>query len=596
MDSARNTTDPPRLQTSAEREEARFLLSQAELTRAPAVRRAVLIGLVWLVAYAIATVVVPDEGLASKLFGNGAYHVPIVAAAVLTLRAAMHNHGRTRAFWLLMSAGCASWGLGELTWAVIVLRGEDGFPTVADPFFLGEYVFFAAGVVVRFGDDLRIRTGRSLLDALLVLLPLAYAAHRFVLAPSAADGATLATVVGLGYPIGDLLVVTAMVGLAFGGHRRVPRSVGTVAASMLTLAFADGVYINLELAGLYVETGWLDWVWQLAAVLMGIAAVMAGGYEDGEPQLRFLARDIVLPPVLLGLAGTLALLVTDAARQEHVLATAAVTVVVVAALVLRLFLTSTEKDRIALALREALADQERLAITDALTGLHNRRFFEEILRMEADRATRTGRPLGLLVIDLDHFKQVNDRHGHQVGDRVLKEAAARLLNAARTSDVVARYGGEEFLVLLPGTDADVLAEVAERIRRAIGDTAIGDVNQTTSVGAAVMPRHGHDAAELLRVADAALYRAKELGRDRVQLGPDERAAHAPREADTTLQEARIAAVCAAWTDLRAGGRDHPGLDLAAARRELRTRAETELDPAAVAGFLELLDRAPAALR
>jgi hypothetical protein len=270
MDPARNTTDSPRLQTSAEREEARYLLAQAQLPRVPAVRRAVVIGLAWLVAYAVATVVVPDEGLASKLFGNGAYHVPILAAAVLTLRAALHNRGRTRGFWLLMSAGCASWSLGELTWAVIVLRGGDGFPTLADPFFLGEYVFFAAGVVVRFGNDLRIRTGRSLLDALLVLLPLAYAAHRFMLAPSAADGTTLATVVGLGYPIGDLLVVTAILGLAFGGHRRVPRSVGMVAASMLTLAFVDGVYIELGARRTLRRDG---------LARLGLAA---GGRADGD--------------------------------------------------------------------------------------------------------------------------------------------------------------------------------------------------------------------------------------------------------------------------------------------------------------------------
>jgi diguanylate cyclase (GGDEF)-like protein len=167
------------------------------------------------------------------------------------------------------------------------------------------------------------------------------------------------------------------------------------------------------------------------------------------------------------------------------------------------------------------AGYERLASTDALTGLTNRRRFMEVAAQELARARRYGSSLALIVIDLDHFKRINDQHGHLVGDQALVHAARVLASSVRDVDVIARHGGEEFAVLLPMTDAKGAAEVAERCIRRLDDSplildGVGPIRVTASMGvAACEGPFCKDVDGLLKVADAALYQAKEAGRDRV---------------------------------------------------------------------------------
>jgi len=170
----------------------------------------------------------------------------------------------------------------------------------------------------------------------------------------------------------------------------------------------------------------------------------------------------------------------------------------------------------ALALRTArlMLENERLATRDSLTGLANRRLFDESLFREVARAQRLGAALSLLVLDVDHFKQVNDTYGHQVGDTVLREVADALVANTKNYDVAARYGGDEFVVLLPGCGRDDGMRVAERVRTGIA-RAVGEAPVTISAGVATMPDNASDAERLLSAADAALYDAKRNGRDRV---------------------------------------------------------------------------------
>jgi diguanylate cyclase (GGDEF)-like protein len=168
-------------------------------------------------------------------------------------------------------------------------------------------------------------------------------------------------------------------------------------------------------------------------------------------------------------------------------------------------------------------EAQRLSVTDPLTGLWNFRYFQLQADRELESAARFHRSLSMLIIDLDHFKAVNDRFGHQVGDDVLLEVARRIQAATRVPDVVARYGGEEFVVLLPGTDLDGAMATAERIRTAVASSKIAittaqdiaPMSVTCSIGVAEHPRHGTTVAGLLRSADAAMYQAKSQGRDRV---------------------------------------------------------------------------------
>nr|WP_245966978.1 GGDEF domain-containing protein [Sphaerisporangium album] len=167
------------------------------------------------------------------------------------------------------------------------------------------------------------------------------------------------------------------------------------------------------------------------------------------------------------------------------------------------------------------AQLKAAARTDAKTGLLNATAWQREADTEIVRARRTGETLALLIVDIDHFKRVNDTYGHLVGDQVLAGVATALRSQLREYDVVGRFGGEEFVVLLPGADVTEARRVAERLRSRVGRMAIpvddAMITVTVSAGVAIMSVHGDDLIELLAAADLALYRAKELGRDRICL-------------------------------------------------------------------------------
>jgi diguanylate cyclase (GGDEF)-like protein len=170
-------------------------------------------------------------------------------------------------------------------------------------------------------------------------------------------------------------------------------------------------------------------------------------------------------------------------------------------------------------LREANANLELLASTDHLTGLNNRRSFIERSQAEVSRALRTGTPVCAIALDLDHFKQINDRFGHAAGDAVLKSFAEQAVLQLRTSDLIGRMGGEEFMITLPDTGIDKALIIAERIRRAVESmqlTAAGSlISVTVSIGLAEFPIDGEKLEQVFAVADHRLYQAKEQGRNRV---------------------------------------------------------------------------------
>ncbi|MBD9561195.1 PleD family two-component system response regulator [Ensifer sp. ENS03] len=172
-------------------------------------------------------------------------------------------------------------------------------------------------------------------------------------------------------------------------------------------------------------------------------------------------------------------------------------------------------------LRASVQQTIELAVTDGLTGLHNRRYFDTHLKLLMDRAAARGRPLSICMTDIDRFKQVNDTYGHDVGDEVLREFANRIRTTVRGADLACRFGGEEFIVVMPDTSAEMAAGVAERLRTIIESLpfaipqADGPLKVTASMGIATL-RPGSDTAEaLLKRADTALYQAKHEGRNRV---------------------------------------------------------------------------------
>jgi diguanylate cyclase (GGDEF)-like protein len=161
---------------------------------------------------------------------------------------------------------------------------------------------------------------------------------------------------------------------------------------------------------------------------------------------------------------------------------------------------------------------DRLSRVDGLTGLYNRRHIDEQLQNEVNTATRHDQPLAVLMLDIDHFKLVNDVEGHPAGDQVLREFAGRMRTVSRAGDVVGRWGGEEFIVIAPHTDLEGAVRLGERIRAAVADQPMDlgghSIAVTVSIGCVV----GLDADGLVKRADAALYRSKTEGRDRVTAG------------------------------------------------------------------------------
>jgi diguanylate cyclase (GGDEF)-like protein/PAS domain S-box-containing protein len=169
---------------------------------------------------------------------------------------------------------------------------------------------------------------------------------------------------------------------------------------------------------------------------------------------------------------------------------------------------------IAIAGADARALLAHQASTDALTGVANRRAFEVRLFAEMASAVARGTDLSVVLVDLDHFKDVNDTHGHAVGDRVLCELARRMLAASRATDLVARVGGEEFAIVLPGADLATATDVADRVRAAVGGRAFGAAGRRTISAGVATRTDEEDAADLLRRVDRRLYAAKAAGRDR----------------------------------------------------------------------------------
>jgi diguanylate cyclase (GGDEF)-like protein len=194
----------------------------------------------------------------------------------------------------------------------------------------------------------------------------------------------------------------------------------------------------------------------------------------------------------------------------------------------------SERTRTMAELRAALHNLHTQAVTDPLTRLVNRRYLAEFLPRELIRTQRTGNSLAVLMIDLDHFKRINDTFGHDAGDLVLTHVARLLMAHIRGSDIACRYGGEEFVLVLPDTTLEGAHRRAEEIRAAVQGLNLRHQGKaldpvTVSIGLALYPEHAAGPDALIRIADEALYEAKAAGRNRVVMGraaPERRSAEA----------------------------------------------------------------------
>ncbi|WP_200764053.1 GGDEF domain-containing protein [Nitrosophilus alvini] len=249
---------------------------------------------------------------------------------------------------------------------------------------------------------------------------------------------------------------------------------------------------------------------------------------NGRPVYRMLANEGILG----GDENKKLMLLIDAApykkNEKRLLQTALITSAV--ALFIALFIARAiyrsaieqsreEKERLERLVKERTKEIELLSKTDSLTGLWNRRYLEEMLEMEFKRARRYGHNISILIVDLDHFKHINDTYGHMAGDEVLRQVSERIHKSIRETDFVGRYGGEEIVVILPETDIKTAKIIADKIRHSIADKPVlfeeYTIKITASIGISNLQTEHKDYHEVFSEADEALYRAKKEGRNRV---------------------------------------------------------------------------------
>ncbi|MFI7600261.1 diguanylate cyclase [Actinoplanes sp. NPDC049681] len=533
------------------------------------------------------------------------------SSAVAIVAGIRRHRPRLSSIWWLLAAGQLMYLGGDITYYV-ASQDDSSYPPLANVLYLSQYVFVAAALVRLNRKRSPERNVAALVDTTILAVGVGVLWWVFLIHPTVTTPGigTVDRIAATAYPTMDLCVLTVAIRLLLSGGARQPAYQLLLAFLGLTLV-ADTTYGLLTLMGMFADGGWPDAIWMLSYVALGAAGLHPSMRRAAEPtQSRSGATTFRL--VLLGIATSMApaVLVVQNLRGAN----SSDLVVVGASGVLFLL--------VLIRMAGLIAAQRRLAITDALTGLYTRRFLSEQLRVEIDRSSRHGGSFALLLIDVDHFKRVNDTYGHPAGDQVLVEVARRLRSTCRGSDVVARFGGEEFAVLAAATGHEDLGVLAERIRERMNEAPVlvdgrTPIAVTVSVGgAAVVPPHTVAADRLVNAADGALYAAKRGGRDRVVIAdPADRTLPAPAdvvpaelvELDQHIQDwativtevarrrpdavpvpaSAAIGVCAAWAVMRMAGPGHPALAADQARAELRRGSGRQFPAHVVEAFLAL---------
>ncbi|BEL08803.1 hypothetical protein Q0Z83_069940 [Actinoplanes sichuanensis] len=507
-------------------------------------------GIAWLVVLAGCVVlrVLLGTSESEYLLTVTPYMVVSVATPFVILYGTARHRPPHRAGWFLLAAAHLLYAVADgLTVADDYLSGEFLEPTPADLFYFAYYLLFAAAVLI----FIRRRTpgwdGPSAIDALVIAISAGLLSWIYILQPLTSDSELPlnAKLTQSAYPVLDLMLLILAVRLVMGAGTRGP-VLYLLLTSMALMLAVDTAYLATAIAdGGAVSEAYLDAMWMLSLGLLGLAGL--------HPGIKHFDRRTAtaLPDASPSRLGALAVAVLMAPGVQFIqwLRGEPPSVPLISGACTVMFLLVLAR------MSGLVAAQRRAAVTDGLTGLRTRRFFGEALTTECRRALRSGHDLGLLIIDVDHFKKINDGYGHPAGDQVLREVARRLTSAVRAGAVVARYGGEEFVVLAPHTAPTELFSMAERLRSEVADLPIdigGDLlSVTVSVGAATTttprssatgasPTAGPSTASpsstagasptaaglsstgtvrtepesLLRAADQALYAAKAAGRNR----------------------------------------------------------------------------------
>jgi diguanylate cyclase len=478
----------------------------SDVTSDPLARVIAVLLVVAVLGYAASTFLRPDAGHDPWLDGAlrlGAHGL----AALLVLLRPLRSPVRRR-LWTWVAVAVTTRSLGVVLFATWVRpRDPQPSPSIADASWAVTYLALLVAVALLAVERRDRRSVPLVLDGLVAALAVAAVAltviHPTLEAFVADVGSPLALAVDLAYPLLDvvLLVVTAGV-LATGRGPRSP-ALGLLTAGIVLLAVVDATFLRLTVTSGLLTGGWFS---TLSALSLGASALLALAAWAPDRPLDEPSSDVLprlVAPVTASLICLGVLVVASTAALPSI-AVGAATAGLVAAIA---------RTAVTFRLVRSAAEHRRAARTDDLTGAANRRACNEALARALSTRPADGQ-LALIVLDLDGFREINDTYGHHRGDELLRLIAQRLADAVRDGDLLARIGGDEFAVVMDGVGLDAAEEVADRLRASLRRPSAASVEHLSveaSIGIAVCPEDTTDAAELLRLADLAMYDAKSSG-------------------------------------------------------------------------------------
>jgi diguanylate cyclase (GGDEF)-like protein len=440
------------------------------------------------------------SGLDAPIRDWGTSAVYVLVSAIVVLRAVRVE--QSRGPWIVIAVGISMYGAGNLVWSFWLEHvANPPIPSVCDALWLALYPASYLGVALLARRHWRGIPAGVWLDGVVAGLGIAALGAAVVFEPvlRSATGSFPAVATNLAYPIADLLLAALVVGVLSLRGWRLDRGWALLGAGFLVLTVADSMYL-VQVAGGSSSSSLTANIFYMG----GVALLALAAWQPQE-RAELPCTDGLSTLLVPGAFALAAVMVLAYDHFEHlsVLAFALSLLTVLAALL-----------RTALAFRDLRTFNEtrRQAVTDDLTGLPNRRLFQQRLEEAIARGGTAGDGMAVLIVDLDHFKELNDTLGHQSGDELLRQIGPRLASVLRSVDTLARLGGDEFGVVIdtPSDKEDALA-VASRIRDALAkpfEVQELALRVDASVGIALFPAHADNAGELLRRADVAMYQAK----------------------------------------------------------------------------------------
>jgi diguanylate cyclase (GGDEF)-like protein len=474
----------------------------------------------WYLAILAAAVIAyfwtPDTWLQTIVYDSIA--VSGIVAMVVGVR---RNRAAAARLWTGFAGCLLLAAVGDFTYAWYARHLHlSPYPAPADGFYLTAGALEVVVLVLILRRRLPARDAAGVIEAVIFTGSCALIAWVYLMKPVTEDTelTTAGKLVAISYPVLDLLLVTLLARMLVGGGAR-NGAFRLLACGMISYLAADYAWAftdHFQFEAGTFTSHLMDAGYLLAFGLYGAAGLHPGIRDLAEPvrlsgrafsrwRLGLLTTATMIAPALLAAQAW--------AADNHVPDAQAIAggcIGMFLLVVARMTVLIREVERQASVLESQAEELTELAQRDTLTGLANRRAWEQALPLALDHARRDGNLLALAVIDLDHFKRYNDRYGHQAGDRLLKEAAAAWAAGLRSGDLLARYGGEEFALIIPNGGSALAGELLDRLR------PLTPAGQTFSAGVAVWD--GQESSEALFArADAALYEAKGAGRNRVAL-------------------------------------------------------------------------------